>query len=145
MSRGVVLPILIVFVLFLLYGLRLSRREVLAGLSNHRLLVPLAGFVFGVMTLAGWALWQLSDGLLPPVLAAPLGLLPLVGWAGWRSGAGLFGTLYYGGYAVFLMLAGRENNFYWALMITPAYFIGLAFVPGAFAALWRSARGRTAA
>ena len=47
-----------VFILFLLYGLRLSRREVLAGLGNHRLLVPLIAFVFGVMTLGGWAVSQ---------------------------------------------------------------------------------------
>ena len=79
--------------------------------------------------------------LLPGFLAAPLALLPLVGWAGWRSAAGAFGTLLYGGYALFLMLAGRENNFYWALVITPAYFIGLAFVPLALRSLWRSARG----
>lgn len=68
-----------VFLLFLLYGLRLSRREVLAGLGNHRLLVPLVGFVFGAMTLAGWALWQIGGTFLPPLLAIGflyLGLLP---------------------------------------------------------------------
>jgi hypothetical protein len=79
--------------------------------------------------------------LLPGVIAAPIALLPLLGWAGWRGPAGTFGTLLYGGYAVFLMLAGRENNFYWALMITPAYFIGLAFLPMALTSLWRSAKG----
>lgn len=81
--------------------------------------------------------------LLPLALAAPIALLPLIGWAGWRSRAGVFGTLLFGGYAVFLMLAGRENNFYWALMITPAYFIGLAFVPAAVTSLARAARGRS--
>ena len=79
--------------------------------------------------------------LLPGVIAAPIALLPLLGWAGWRGPAGTFGTLLYGGYAVFLMLAGRENNFYWALMITPAYFVGLAFLPMALTSLWRSAKG----
>ena len=68
-----------VFILFLLYGLRLSRREVLAGLGNHRLLLPLIGFVFGAMTLAGWALWQAGGSFLPPLLAIGflyLGVLP---------------------------------------------------------------------
>ena len=68
-----------VFVLFLLYGLRLSRREVLAGLGNHRLLVPLVLWVFGAMTLAGWGLWQAGSAFLPPLLALGflyLGVLP---------------------------------------------------------------------
>lgn len=59
-----------VFLLFLLYGLRLSRGEVLAGLGNHRLLVPLVLWVFGAMTLAGWGLWQVSGTL----VAAQIGL-----------------------------------------------------------------------
>ncbi|HEX7751271.1 MAG TPA: bile acid:sodium symporter family protein [Novosphingobium sp.] len=68
-----------VFVLFLLYGLRLSRREVWGGLGNHRLLVPLVGWVFGAMTLAGWLLWQAGAGFLPTALALGflyLGVLP---------------------------------------------------------------------
>jgi sodium/bile acid cotransporter 7 len=68
-----------VFVLFLLYGLRLSRREVLAGVGNHRLLVPLIAWVFGAMTGAGWLLWHLGAGFLPPLLAVGflyLGVLP---------------------------------------------------------------------
>lgn len=78
--------------------------------------------------------------LLPGFLAAPIALLPLIGWAGWRTPMGAFGTLLYAGYAVFLMIAGRENNFYWALVITPAYFVGLVFLPMALRSLWRAAR-----
>lgn len=68
-----------VFLLFLLYGLRLSRREVLAGLGNRRLLFPLVCFVFGVMTLGGWAFWHAAGLFLPPLLAIGflyLGVLP---------------------------------------------------------------------
>jgi sodium/bile acid cotransporter 7 len=68
-----------VFLLFLLYGLRLSRRDVLAGLGNHRLLVPLVVWVFGVMALAGWGLWQAEAAVLPPMLALGflyMGVLP---------------------------------------------------------------------
>jgi sodium/bile acid cotransporter 7 len=68
-----------VFLLFLLYGLRLSRAEVLTGLGNHRLLVPLVLWVFGAMALAGWVLWQAGGLVLPPLLALGflyLGVLP---------------------------------------------------------------------
>lgn len=58
-----------IFVLFLLYGLKLKRSDVLAGIGNLRLLVPLFGFVFGFMALAGWLAWQFSADWLPPALA----------------------------------------------------------------------------
>lgn len=79
--------------------------------------------------------------LLPGVVAAPLALLPLLGWAGWKSNAGLFGLLLFAGYGVFFMLAGRDNNFYWALMVTPCWFMGLVFLPRSVRSLWNSARG----
>ncbi|HTN15519.1 MAG TPA: hypothetical protein VL094_12025 [Sphingomonadaceae bacterium] len=95
----------------------------------------LAGFTSNV---------ALSSSLqfLPHMLAGPLAVLPLIGWAGWKSQAGAFGTLLFAGYAVLFMIAGRDNNFYWALMITPTYFMGLAFAPMVLRSLWRSARGR---
>jgi solute carrier family 10 (sodium/bile acid cotransporter), member 7 len=68
-----------VFVLFLLYGLKLARRDVLAGLGNMRLLGPLTLWVFGVMAFAGWLLWHAATPWLPPTLALGflyLGVLP---------------------------------------------------------------------
>jgi solute carrier family 10 (sodium/bile acid cotransporter), member 7 len=68
-----------VFVLFLVYGLRLSRAEVLAGLGNHRMLVPLVIWVFGAMSLGGWLLWRGGGSLIPADLALGflyLGVLP---------------------------------------------------------------------
>jgi sodium/bile acid cotransporter 7 len=68
-----------VFLLFLFYGLRLSRREVLAGLGNHRLLGPLLLWVFGAMGAAGWLLWQGSIAFVPTTIALGflyLGVLP---------------------------------------------------------------------
>lgn len=64
-----------VFVLFFLNGLRLPRDEVRAGLTNHRLLWPLTAWVYGVMALSGWAVWQLGQGWMPPMIA--LGFLYL--------------------------------------------------------------------
>lgn len=80
--------------------------------------------------------------LLPGWLAAPIALLPLLGWAGWKSDCGLFGLLLFAGYGLFFMLAGRDSNFYWALVVTPCWFMGLVFVPRSAVSLWNSARGR---
>jgi hypothetical protein len=77
--------------------------------------------------------------MLPYWLAAPLALLPLLGWAGWKSPAGAFYTLLLAGYGVMFMIAGRDNNFYWALVVTPAWFVGYAFVPMALRSLLASA------
>jgi len=68
-----------IFTLFLFYGMRLSRDQVWQGLGNHRLLVPLVIWVFGVMGLAGWLAWQGTGGIIPPALAMGflyLGVLP---------------------------------------------------------------------
>ena len=95
--------------------------------------------------LSGWlGNIVLSSNLrfLPHTIAGPIVLLMVLGWAGWKSPAGTTGTLLYLGYGLAFMLAGRANNFYWGAVVTPAMFIGLAFVPMALASLLRSARGR---
>ncbi|MBS0255230.1 MAG: bile acid:sodium symporter [Proteobacteria bacterium] len=68
-----------VFVLFLLYGLKLSREEVLAGLSNRKLLGPLVLWVFGAMAVAGWLAWRIEAPWLGEGMALGflfLGVLP---------------------------------------------------------------------
>ncbi|MDP3675929.1 MAG: bile acid:sodium symporter family protein [Novosphingobium sp.] len=68
-----------VFLLFFLNGLRLPRREVIAGIGKWRLLVPLTAFVYIAMPAAGWLLWQSTGQVLPPLLALGflfLGTLP---------------------------------------------------------------------
>ena len=69
--------------------------------------------------------WNRFAGISRPVAAAVLGLLAL------------------------LMLFARPANFYWAMLITPTLFVGLAFAPAALAALarslWRPARALSAA
>ena len=94
--------------------------------------------------LGGWTSNIVNSGplhLLPGWLAAPLALLPLLGWAGWRSSLGQTGFFLCLGYGVMFMIAGRDNNFYWALVVMPVWFIGFAFLPQAVASLWHSARG----
>lgn len=68
-----------VFLLFFLNGVRLPRHEVLAGLGNHRLLIPLVLWSYGAMAAAGWLLWQGGAGWMPPAVALGflyLGTLP---------------------------------------------------------------------
>jgi hypothetical protein len=40
------------------------------------------------------------------------------------------------------MIAGRANNFYWALVVTPAWFVGYAFLPMALRSLFARATDR---
>ena len=98
------------------------------------------------LALRGLAGWTESVTLttilyrLPGWLAGPLAVLPLLGWAAWNARAGLFGLCLFTGYALLLAIGGRENNFYWALMVVPAYFVGLVLVPRAFATLTERVR-----
>jgi hypothetical protein len=97
--------------------------------------------VFG--GLGGWTGKVIQSAMLyklPFPLAAVLALLPLVGWAGWKTRLGLVCTLLFLGYGVLFMIAGRANNFYWALVVTPAWFVGYAFLPMALKSLLASAR-----
>jgi hypothetical protein len=73
--------------------------------------------------------------LLPTWLGAALVPLLMLGWASWRSQAGLFGLLLFSGYGLILMVLGRPENFYWALMVAPIFLLGLAFLPEALSAL----------
>lgn len=66
--------------------------------------------------------------------------LALLGWAAWRSRLGLAALLIQLGYATLLMLFARPANFYWAMLVTPTLFIGLAFAPAALLELVRSLR-----
>jgi hypothetical protein len=70
-------------------------------------------------------------------LAVPLALL---GWAAWRSRLGLAGLLVQLIFAALMMVAARSNNFYWAMLVVPSLFIGLAFAPAALIALLRALR-----
>lgn len=77
---------------------------------------------------------------LPHWLAGPLAVLMVLGWAGWRSPAGAFGALLFAGYGVLFAVAGRDENYYWGMLITPCLAMGLAFLPAAARSLLRAAR-----
>ncbi len=80
---------------------------------------------------------------LPPALAGPLALLPLVGWLGLGGRTGLFATLWFAGFALAVSLFARSGNFYWTLLMLPAYGAGLALAPRALADLASAAVGKT--
>jgi hypothetical protein len=104
----------------------------------------------GWAALGGWAgmlrTFYLAGPLrwLPAVAAAPIIILALFGWASWKSRTGLAATLMYLGYGLAFMLFGRANNFYWGLIVVPAFLVGLAFLPRAFTDLASTIRPRKA-
>jgi solute carrier family 10 (sodium/bile acid cotransporter), member 7 len=68
-----------IFVLFLLNGMRIPRREIARGLANWRYVLPLTLWVFGAMALIGLGFQWLAGGWLPPLVALGflyLGVLP---------------------------------------------------------------------
>ena len=68
-----------IFVLFLLNGMRIARRDIAAGIANWRFLLPLVLWVFGAMALVGLALASLGESILAPTVALGflyLGTLP---------------------------------------------------------------------
>ncbi len=79
---------------------------------------------------------------LPIAIAAPIALLALLGWIALGGRLGLFATIWFIGFFVALSLFARTNNFYWVLVVLPAYGAGLAFVPRAIAELVQAALGR---
>jgi hypothetical protein len=105
----------------------------------------------GWAALGGWAgflrTYYLAGPLrwLPIELAAALIILAFFGWASWKSPTGLAATSLYAGYGLAFMLFGRANNFYWGLMVAPAFLVGLAFLPRAFSDLASAFRVRGAA
>jgi hypothetical protein len=70
-------------------------------------------------------------GQLPYWLGPPLAVLPLLGWLALGGRAGLFATLWFGGYLLAVSLFARQENFYWLSLVLPAYGAGLALVPRA--------------
>ena len=83
--------------------------------------------------------------LVPVWLSGPLIVLALFGWTGWRTPMGTFGMFLTLGYGFAFMIAGRDNNFYWGIMITPLLFMGAAFLPIALPSLLRAAALRRGA
>lgn len=102
----------------------------------------------GWNALNGPALPLLSLSLLPPyslvplALGAPLGVLSLFGWAGRGGRIAAFAALWFAGFALAISLFARAENFYWIMLILPAFAAGLALAPRALVDLVAAARGK---
>ena len=105
----------------------------------------------GWAAMAGWPgmlrAFHLAGPLrwLPAVVAAPIVILTLFGWGSWKSFTGIAATLLYLGYGLAFMLFGRTDNFYWGLIVAPAFLVGLAFIPTAASDLAAALRKRQVA
>ncbi|MXP08776.1 hypothetical protein [Pseudoblastomonas halimionae] len=76
---------------------------------------------------------------LPNLVSGPLVFLMILGWAGWKTPAGRTLTFFSLGYGLAFMIGGRNENFYWGMVVAPAMFAGLAMAPMALRSIWRSA------
>jgi hypothetical protein len=103
----------------------------------------------GWANFGGWPFFVLAmhgaTGLriIPEWSAAIAVSLTMLGWASWRSDTGAFGFLLYAGYALIFMALGRPDNWYWGLLISPVFLLGLLFAPQAIADLVKVIRRRS--
>jgi len=68
-----------IFILFLLNGMRIARKDMLAGFANWRFFLPLILWVFGAMAVFGLGSNYVAEPFLPPLIAIGflyLGVLP---------------------------------------------------------------------
>jgi hypothetical protein len=104
----------------------------------------------GWANFSGWPFFVLamhgSTGIriIPEWSAAIAVSLAMLGWASWRSETGAFGFLLFVGYALVFMVLGRPDNWYWGLLISPLFLLGLMFAPQAVIDLVAAIRGTPA-
>jgi len=115
------------------------------GVAAHRLpddLVSPGWDAFSGPQLAILALAKLTPLLFLPVgIAAPIALIALLGWIGLGGRLGLFASLWFIGFCLAVSIFARTNNFYWVMLLLPAYAAGLALVPRALLDLLQIAKG----
>lgn len=87
---------------------------------------------------------SLLNRLINP-LAYPLTLLALLGWSAAPLRQARFALLYFAGYALMLALFARTQNFYWATVLLPVWFVGFVFLPRAMNDLAHAALARRSA
>ena len=79
---------------------------------------------------------------LPKWLAGPLAILPLLGWLAIGGKRATFAAVWFGGFFLAMSLFARVENYYWVLIVIPAYAAGLAFAPRAVLDLFAAAMGK---
>ncbi len=81
---------------------------------------------------------SLLNRLINPI-AYPLTLLALLGWSAAPMPQARFALLYFAGYALMLALFARTQNFYWATVLLPVWFVGFVFLSRVVGVLRRAA------
>ncbi|TNE59228.1 MAG: hypothetical protein EP341_02335 [Sphingomonadales bacterium] len=81
---------------------------------------------------------------MPGPIATLAVLAAFFGWAGYahRGRDRLLPLAWFGGFALVIALFARENNFYWAAVLQPAFLLGLVYLPKAANDLRQTARNR---
>ena len=83
-------------------------------------------------------MWQVSILRVLPLWSAAIAVpLALLGWLSWRDRTANIALGIFAVYAIVMMIAAREDNFYWAMLFVPIFFIGLIFAPSALSTLIR--------
>ena len=93
--------------------------------------IGLNGFQFALKSIA----MVTMGNAMPMMLASALLVLSLFGWTSVRKDWAFLASCLLLGYGTLLAIFSRTDTFYWALMPAPLSFVGLAFLPNAFAAL----------
>ncbi len=92
---------------------------------------------------AGAPLRDLVDvsllNLIPRPAAYAVTLLAPLGWAALPDRRARIALVWFAGFALLLGAFARPVNFYWAIMLVPAWFVGFAFVPRALRDLAKAA------
>lgn len=96
-----------IFALFFFNGLRLSRSDVVDGLRNTQLIIPIILWCFGAMAMAGYGLYWLGSDLLPPLVA--MGLLYLGVMPSTVQSATAYSSMANGNVASSVVIAGVTN------------------------------------
>ena len=110
------------------------------ALHVNAIALPSDGKSGGWMGMRGWSGFIRSCVQATPFFYFPVWLgrafmpLCLFGWASWNTSIGLRTAGMLGGFTLMMMLFGREDNFYWGLLLTPLFASGLVF---ACLALWQ--------
>jgi hypothetical protein len=87
----------------------------------------LLGLGFFVRAIAASTALMILPGWLEAVLVG----LALFGWTAWRDPLATRTALLFAAFAILLGVFARTDTFYWALMVAPAFLVGLVFVPDA--------------
>jgi hypothetical protein len=108
--------------------------QVRIQIAGEEAVAPQSWIRFGglAFAIATTQLGNLFLTALPSVFAGFMLPFALLGLAGWRGDTGIRAGLTCAGYLTFFLIAGKPQQAYWGLMISPLLALGLAALPNVF-------------